>query len=208
MIDERRIIYRIQTRIDSFVAANPQEKACEQVQVMEEFIQMLEDEAKKGALESSEKNPRNLLDWYREAVRRNCDFIYRLLVKEERAIQSGKEKPLCAGRYRKDRLSIYYIKDKQCRYPIGHCISDKNFINCCRLRSGDWKYQCSITGMVCDTFFVISPADGKEISYLTGKTVPDVLRSWTRKDREEDFDIVFGFSSAGWKQIMQKHKKP
>ena len=48
MIDEKRIIAKLEKRIDDFVKANPDQKDGVSVQVIQEFIHMLELEAKNG----------------------------------------------------------------------------------------------------------------------------------------------------------------
>ena len=47
MIDEKKVIKKLQDRIDDFVLKHPDKKDCEEVQVVTEFIQMLEEEANK-----------------------------------------------------------------------------------------------------------------------------------------------------------------
>ena len=46
MIDEKKVIKKLQSRIDDFVLKHPDKKDCEAVQTVEEFIQMLEEECK------------------------------------------------------------------------------------------------------------------------------------------------------------------
>lgn len=206
MIDEKKIIQTLQGRIDDFLIANPERKDCESVQVIREFIQLLEYEAKMSALKTEkEVNLANAQEWFRTALKANEEFIYRLLYKEEQAVLTGQhpEKWLSDGKSRDEGTAIYYITYNGCRYPNGHCPPAANFMNCERLRSGRKKYQCSITGMVCDIFFVVSPADWKGMEYLTEQTVPEQLQGWTREANNEDFDMVYGFSSAGWRQIQQ-----
>lgn len=48
MIDEKRIIAKLENRIDDFVKAHPDQKDDVSVQVIQEFIHMLELEAKYG----------------------------------------------------------------------------------------------------------------------------------------------------------------
>lgn len=48
MINEKRVIKKLQSRIDDFVLIHPDRKDCEAVQTVEEFIQMLEEEAEKA----------------------------------------------------------------------------------------------------------------------------------------------------------------
>ena len=48
MIDEKRIIAKLEKRIDDFVKANPDQKDGASVQAIQEFIHMLELEAKYG----------------------------------------------------------------------------------------------------------------------------------------------------------------
>ena len=48
MIDEKKVIKKLQDRIDDFVLKHPDRKDCEAVQTVEEFIQMLEEEAEKA----------------------------------------------------------------------------------------------------------------------------------------------------------------
>lgn len=50
MIDEKKVINKLQDRIDDFVLKHPDKKDCEAVQVVEEFIQMLEEEAEKSTV--------------------------------------------------------------------------------------------------------------------------------------------------------------
>ena len=50
MIDEKKVIKKLQDRIDDFVLNHPDKKDCEEVQVVTEFIQMLEEEAEKAQL--------------------------------------------------------------------------------------------------------------------------------------------------------------
>lgn len=50
MIDEKKVIKKLQSRIDDFVLKHPDKKDCEAVQTVEEFIQMLEEEAEKAQL--------------------------------------------------------------------------------------------------------------------------------------------------------------
>ena len=50
MIDEKKVIKKLQDRIDDFVLKHPDKKDCEAVQVVEEFIQMLKEEAEKAQL--------------------------------------------------------------------------------------------------------------------------------------------------------------
>ena len=45
MIDETKVIKKLQTRIDEFVKVHPFQKNCESIQVIEEFIELLENEA-------------------------------------------------------------------------------------------------------------------------------------------------------------------
>lgn len=45
MIDEKRVIKKLQSRIDDFVLNYPDRKDCEAVQTIREFIHMLEEEA-------------------------------------------------------------------------------------------------------------------------------------------------------------------
>lgn len=47
MIDERKIIEKLQKRIDNYLNKYPDRKNSEAVIVIEEFIDLLEDEAKK-----------------------------------------------------------------------------------------------------------------------------------------------------------------
>lgn len=46
MVDEKRLIKKLEGRIDDFIKAHPDKKNCEQVQVMQEFIHMLQLAAK------------------------------------------------------------------------------------------------------------------------------------------------------------------
>lgn len=46
MIDEKRVIRKIEKKIDTFVKDHPEQKDCKSVQVQKEFIHMLELEAK------------------------------------------------------------------------------------------------------------------------------------------------------------------
>lgn len=66
MIDEKKVISKIEKRIDKFVKEHPKLKDCEQVQVQREFIQMLEAEAKeqnaKETLRSEHGNKCELYD--------------------------------------------------------------------------------------------------------------------------------------------------
>lgn len=55
MIDEKRVIAKLQKRIDEFVLKNPDEKDCLHVQTIREFIHMLEIEAKEQGGEGSGK---------------------------------------------------------------------------------------------------------------------------------------------------------
>lgn len=48
MIDETKVIKKLQTRIDEFVKTHPDQKNCESIQVIEEFIELLESEAAAG----------------------------------------------------------------------------------------------------------------------------------------------------------------
>ena len=48
MIDEKRIIAKLERRIDDFVEAHPDQKDSISVQTVQEFIHMLEMEAKYG----------------------------------------------------------------------------------------------------------------------------------------------------------------
>lgn len=50
MVDEKKVIKKLQDRIDDFVLKYPDKKDCEVVQTVEEFIQMLEEEAEKAQL--------------------------------------------------------------------------------------------------------------------------------------------------------------
>ena len=50
MIDEKKLIKRLQSRIDTFVKEHPEEKDCVQVQNVKEFIHLLEIEAKEQDL--------------------------------------------------------------------------------------------------------------------------------------------------------------
>ena len=45
MIDEKKVIKKLQSRIDDFVLKHPDKKDCESVQVVKEFIHLLEEEA-------------------------------------------------------------------------------------------------------------------------------------------------------------------
>lgn len=47
MIDEKRVIKKLEERIDTFVKNHPEEKNCKSVQVQREFIHMLKLETKK-----------------------------------------------------------------------------------------------------------------------------------------------------------------
>lgn len=60
MIDEKKVIKKLQDRIDDFVLKHPDKKDCEAVQTVEEFIQMLEEECKEqknGWILCSERMP-------------------------------------------------------------------------------------------------------------------------------------------------------
>ena len=59
MIDETKIIKKLQTRIDEFVKTHPDKKDCESVQTIKEFIQLLESEAAAGSgwIPCSERMP-------------------------------------------------------------------------------------------------------------------------------------------------------
>ena len=46
MVDEKIIIRKLEKRIDDFVKNHPEQKDCEKVQTVREFIHMLELEAK------------------------------------------------------------------------------------------------------------------------------------------------------------------
>lgn len=46
MIDEQKVIKKLQTRIDEFVKKHPEQKNCSSVRTIEEFIHMLDVEAK------------------------------------------------------------------------------------------------------------------------------------------------------------------
>lgn len=48
MVDETKIIKKLQRRIDDFIAKHPEEKDCISVRTIEEFIHMLQMEAKYG----------------------------------------------------------------------------------------------------------------------------------------------------------------
>lgn len=48
MIDEKRIIAKLEKRIDDFTKAHPDQKDGVSVQIIQEFIHMLELEAKYG----------------------------------------------------------------------------------------------------------------------------------------------------------------
>ena len=48
MVDEKKVIKKLQDRIDDFVLKHPDRKDCEAVQTVEGFIQMLEEEAEKA----------------------------------------------------------------------------------------------------------------------------------------------------------------
>lgn len=48
MIDEKKVINKLQDRIDDFVLKHPDKKDCEKIQVVTEFIQILEEEAEKA----------------------------------------------------------------------------------------------------------------------------------------------------------------
>lgn len=48
MIDEKRVIAKLEKRIDDFTKAHPDQKDGVSVQVIQEFIHMLELEAKNG----------------------------------------------------------------------------------------------------------------------------------------------------------------
>ena len=50
LVDEKKVIKKLQDRIDDFVLKRPDKKDCEEVQVVTEFIQMLEEEAEKAQL--------------------------------------------------------------------------------------------------------------------------------------------------------------
>ncbi len=45
MIDETKVIKKLQTRINEFVKVHPDQKNCESVRLIEEFIELLESEA-------------------------------------------------------------------------------------------------------------------------------------------------------------------
>lgn len=49
MIDETKIIKKLQTRIDEFIKTHPEKKDCESVQTIREFIQLLENESEAAA---------------------------------------------------------------------------------------------------------------------------------------------------------------
>lgn len=60
MIDEKKVIKKLQDRIDDFVLKHPDKKDCEEIQVVEEFIQILEEECKEqnnGWILCSERMP-------------------------------------------------------------------------------------------------------------------------------------------------------
>ena len=47
MIDEKQVIKKLESRIDYFVKSHPEKNGCHEVQVIREFIHMLESEGKK-----------------------------------------------------------------------------------------------------------------------------------------------------------------
>lgn len=47
MIDENKLIKKLNDRIDLFVKSQPEKRSCLEVEVIQEFIQMLELEAKR-----------------------------------------------------------------------------------------------------------------------------------------------------------------
>lgn len=59
MIDETKIIKKLQNRIDEFVKVHPDQKNCESVQTIREFMQLLESEAaaENGWIPCSERMP-------------------------------------------------------------------------------------------------------------------------------------------------------
>ena len=62
MLDEKRVIKKLQNRIDAFLKNHPEQKGCKEVQTIKEIIQMLEQEAaeyKNGWIPCSEKYPDN-----------------------------------------------------------------------------------------------------------------------------------------------------
>lgn len=61
MIDEKRVIKKLQSRIDDFVLKHPDKKASEAVETIKEFIHLLEEEAKEqgsGWISCSERLPK------------------------------------------------------------------------------------------------------------------------------------------------------
>ena len=46
MIDEKKLIKKLNDRIDLFVKSQPEKRSCPEVEAIREFIQMLEMEAK------------------------------------------------------------------------------------------------------------------------------------------------------------------
>lgn len=48
MVDEAKIIKKLEERIDGFVKLHPEKKNCEKVAIIQEFIHMLELVAKYG----------------------------------------------------------------------------------------------------------------------------------------------------------------
>lgn len=60
MIDEKKVIKKLQSRIDDFVLKHPDRKDCKAVQTVEEFIQVLDEECKEqnnGWILCSERMP-------------------------------------------------------------------------------------------------------------------------------------------------------
>lgn len=51
MIDEKRVIKKLQDRIDDFVLKHPDKKDSEAVETIREFIHLLEEEAKEQGSE-------------------------------------------------------------------------------------------------------------------------------------------------------------
>ena len=61
MIDEKRLIKKLDNRIDAFVKEHPEEKDCLAVQSVREFKQMIEAEAKEEVSKRKNEGTINII---------------------------------------------------------------------------------------------------------------------------------------------------
>lgn len=118
-------------------------------------------------------------EWYINAILSNKEFIYRMLMDYEDALEKGEEKELRDG-WRKSDGSINIYITHNLDYPTTHVTRD-SIIGC--TQTDRWKWLCDISGCVCNTWFTIAPQTWEQIELLTNVEVPKIVKGWMLNGR-------------------------